>query len=601
MPAPLTRQLLLPEPALPSAPELLAEGRRLAQMAGVGACPFLSTYGVACESEYKRRRAAERSIMLHAQIGYRSLDKSRRAYAGIYARLAAAGYRVDRYGICLDWSMGYPASRRAGMPRGTGLILAGPEDFAALTGSAPVAPHFGDFVIGTLAAVENTTAALAAGATAIGNLGQYFTFRLPRWHDDVATTAATVTALALCAAQPVEVLIHSNLDDGFAALFTDLACAIGAVLLERYLVEELIGGRVSHCYGHTFAEPLTRLATQRALAQVTATPGSMIYGNTTIYGEEPLANYANLASYLLVDIVGQQARPTGHALNPVPVTEALRIPEIDEIVDAHLFANRLIERAAGYLPLVDFAAVDRTAQRLVEGGMRFRDRVLAGLAAEGVDTRDPVELLLALRRAGARRLEELFGPGEPDAAAFRGRTPVVRATTVAALEARGAALAGRLSATEQAEVRRAGLAACVTCTDVHEYGKLLLEAALRSLGVRLIDGGVSADPDAVVAAARQGGADLLAVSTYNGVALSYLRALRAELARAGLDLPIFIGGKLNQVPDDGLASMPIDVSAQLRGLGAFVCTRVEDMLSELVDAAAERNASGLPCLQENSL
>jgi len=65
-----------------------------------------------------------------------------------------------------------------------------------------------------------------------------------------------------------------------------------------------------------------------------------------------------------------------------------------------------------------------------------------------------------------------------------------------------------------------------------------------------------------------------------------------ELARAGLDLPIFIGGKLNQVPDDGLASMPIDVSAQLRGLGAFVCTRVEDLLSELVDAAAERNASG---------
>jgi methylmalonyl-CoA mutase cobalamin-binding subunit len=285
----------------------------------------------------------------------------------------------------------------------------------------------------------------------------------------------------------------------------------------------------------------------------------------------------------------------------VPVTEALRIPEIDEIVDAHLFANRLIERAAGYLPLVDLAAVDRTAQFLVAGGLRFRDRVLVGLAEAGIDTRDPFELLLALRRAGARRLEELFGPGEPDAAAFRGRTPVVRATTVAALEARGAALASRLSAAEQAAVCRAGLAACVTCTDVHEYGKLLLEAALRSLGVRLIDGGVSADPDAVVAAARQGGADLIAVSTYNGVALRYLRALRTELACRGLDLPIFIGGKLNQVPDDGLASMPIDVSAQLRSLGAFVCARVEDMLSELVDAAAERNASGESRRQENSL
>jgi hypothetical protein len=47
--------------------------------------------------------------------------------------------------------------------------------------------------------------------------------------------------------------------------------------------------------------------------------------------------------------------------------------------------------------------------------------------------------------------------------------------------------------------------------------------------------------------------------------------------------------------------MPIDVSAQLRSLGAFVCARVEDMLSELADAAAERNASSAPCLQEDSL
>ena len=67
--------------------------------------------------------------------------------------------------------MGYPAAQRSGRPRGTGLILADTEDFARLTEVAPVAPHFGDFVIGTPGAVENTAAALAAGATAIGNLG----------------------------------------------------------------------------------------------------------------------------------------------------------------------------------------------------------------------------------------------------------------------------------------------------------------------------------------------------------------------------------------------------------------------------------------------
>lgn len=585
----LDRAQILPESELPEAAELLATGQQLARTVTVGSCPFLIAYDVRSESEYKRRRAAEGAIMLHAQFGYRSPAKSQRAYAEIYERVAAAGYRVDRYGICLDWSMGYPAAHRADMPRGTGLILERPEGFAALTQCAPVAPHFGDFVIGTPAAVENTAAALTAGATSIGNLGQYFTFRMPRWSDDVGTTAETVKALALCAAQPVEIMAHSNLDDGFAALFCDLACSIGAVLIERYIVEELIGGHVSHCYGHTFSEPLTRLAFQRALARVTETPGSMVYGNTTIFVASEVENYANLASYLLVDIVAQRSRPTGHGLNPVPVTEAMRIPEIDEIVDAHLFANRLVQRAEGFEALFDLEAAERVSDRLVEAGQRFKERVLSGLAEAGIDTANPFELLLAIRRIGARQLEELFGPGEPREDALRKREPVVQATTVAALEDKGEGAIAFLSQPDQETVRRACFTACVTCTDVHEYAKILLEAVLRQLGIEVVDGGVSADPDAVAEQAKAAGADFIAVSTYNGVALDYLQALRQEMARLSLDLPIFIGGKLNQIPDDSSSSLPVDVTDQLRALGAVVCHRVEDMLEELLEAAGGRN------------
>lgn len=187
----LNRAQILPEPELPAASELLAEGRRLAQAVTVGPCSFLETYGVHSESQYKRQRIAEGAVMFHAQFGYRDAAKSQRAYAEIYERVAADRYRVDRYGICLDWSMGYPAAQRADMPRGTGMILEDPEGFVALTQGAPVAPHFGDFVIGTPAAVENTAAALAAGATSIGSLGQYFTFRMPRWRDDLTTPGGT--------------------------------------------------------------------------------------------------------------------------------------------------------------------------------------------------------------------------------------------------------------------------------------------------------------------------------------------------------------------------------------------------------------------------
>ena len=577
----LERNWILPEPELPSASTLLDEGRRLAQHVQVGPCPFLEASGVRSESEYKRRMMDEGRIMLHAQVGYRSAEKSRRAFAEIHGRLAARGYRVDRYGICLDWSMGYPASRRADMPRGTGLILDGPEAFAALTHSAPVAPHFGDFVLGTPAALENTSAALLAGATTIGNLGQYFTFRMPRWRDDVGITAETVKAMALCAAQGPEILIHSNLDDGFASLFCDLACGIGAVLLERHIVEDLVGARMTHCYGHTFSDPLTRLAFQRALARANPSPGSMVYGNTTIYvaGEEE--NYANLASYLLVDILAQRAFPSGHGLNPVPVTEAMRIPEIDEIVNAHLFANRLIERSEGYGAMLDLDQADRLAERMYEGGLRFKERILHGLREAGIDTGDPFELLLALRRIGARQLEERFGPGDRQEDALRKRKPVVRANTVAAVEAQGRGVVAAIDAATRAEIRQNGLRACVTCTDVHEYGKILVETALEALGVEVHDAGVSAEPEDVARRALETRADFIAISTYNGVALGFLKSLRGEMSSLRLDIPVFIGGKLNQIPEDSLSSLPVDVHEELAALGATVCLRVEELLQAL--------------------
>ena len=109
----LDRTQILPEPELPDVAKLLAEGHHLAQTVTVGPSPFLSAYDVRSESEYKRQCMDKGIVMLHAQFGYRSPEKSRRAYAEIHERLAGAGCRVDRYGICLDWSMGYPAARRA--------------------------------------------------------------------------------------------------------------------------------------------------------------------------------------------------------------------------------------------------------------------------------------------------------------------------------------------------------------------------------------------------------------------------------------------------------------------------------------------------------
>ncbi len=586
--AELERRAVIPEGELTPAEDLLGAGRALAKTWWIGPSEFLKAVGEPSEAAYKRAQAAAGRIMRHAQIGYRDPEKNRRAYGEIYGRCEDAGARVDRYGLCLDWSMGYPRARREKRVRGTGMILEGPEDFARLSAAAPVAPHFGDFVLGFPAAVENTQGALAAGSTAIGNLGQYFTFRLPGWDDDVASTEATVTALGLIAAQPVEILVHSNLDDGFAAVMTDLSCALGAALLETYIGEELIGTRVAHCFGHHFSDPLTRLAFQIALQRANPTPGTMIYGNTMSYRGDATANYASLASYLLVDILGQRLNPSGHAVNPVPVTENRRIPDIDEVVEAQLFADRLIAHGPGHLALIDPERAEALAERLLSGAATFKERVLGGLADGGFAVGDAAELLLALRRIGGKRLEELFGPGAPDADAPRGRRPLVPAGMLAELEDLAEERLAAIDEGDRAKVAAAGLRAVVATTDVHEHGKLLVEQVLQGLGVSLSDGGVSIDPDDLARAAKDAAADVIAISTYNGVALRFMEDLKAELARLGLDLPVLIGGRLNQIPPGSNTSLPVEVTDELDALGAVVCREVEDALPVLVALADAR-------------
>ncbi len=527
--------------------------------------------------------------MLHAQIGYRSLKQSIYAYQEIHNRIHEHGYRLDRYGICLDWSMGFPPDQRARRPTGTGLILDHPDQFARLTESAPVAPHFGDFVMGMPAAFDSTRHALAAGATSIGNLGQYFTFRLPDYDDNVLITSETVKAIALCANQHQPVLIHSNLDDGFAALFSDMSCALGAVLIEQHIVEELLGGFISHCYGHTYSEPLNRLAFMLALAEISHHPGTMVYGNTTSYTEELSANYASLSSYLSVDIQAQRSTWSGHALNPVPVTEALRIPSIEEVVDVHLFANRLIESSAAMEQLEQQNPARELADNIIEGAGTFKNNLLTGFARAGIDVRNPFELLLSMRRVGARKLEQLYGPGKLDQSGVR--NPVVESTTLRDLRNQAHRILGSIETEVRERVGKLDISICTVTTDVHEYGKILMEKVLDEVGLPYVDAGVSTDADDLLEVVLQSNSDVIAISTYNGIALSYLEALTMSLERCDMNhIPIYIGGKLNQVPaSETGGDLPVDISDKLKALGSIPCSSIQQMILDIDQRFQSRN------------
>jgi methylmalonyl-CoA mutase cobalamin-binding domain/chain len=188
---------------------------------------------------------------------------------------------------------------------------------------------------------------------------------------------------------------------------------------------------------------------------------------------------------------------------------------------------------------------------------------------------------LCIRRLGARELEQRFGPGTFDASLINSRQPLLVSENMKALQEVGKRALQALSRQQQIVIQKRKLTAAIATSDVHEYGKIVLEQTLRDLDVEVCDAGTSTDPSTVVQVACDTDADFIALSTYNGIALTYLQALRDEMRRSGLDIPVFVGGRMNQIPEGSNTSLPVDVTSKVSALGMTVCSDVGEMLNQL--------------------
>jgi methylmalonyl-CoA mutase cobalamin-binding subunit len=578
MSAPATDSLLPRD--LPDGRALLEEGRRRGADVTMGVSLLCAEHGVRTEVEYKRKMLAEGRLMTVMDIGMQTWAETARALHLIHDEAERRGFRIDRYNLILDRRMGMPPTSWDRAAKETGPMLETADDWRATTQTVPIQPHLGDYMIGSPMSVENAVRALEAGVTYIGNMSQ-FGWKYPGWGDDVAQMVEMTTALGVMAAKRDEgAMVHSYLDDGYGAQFRDYSSYLGWALFERRIVHDLVGAELSVAYGGLTHNPVIKTAVTLALEAIKppGTHNAYYHGNTTAYTADIERNHAVLAVDMLYMMIAQLRTGGGAAVYPVPVMEAVRVPSWQEIVDAHSIARRVAEDAHRIIALVDWPQIEARRDELIAGGERFRDNLLTGLADLGVDTEDPLQLLLAVRRLGPVAIEDRFGVGEPAPEEPGGYRPVLPTDTLRDFLENRSAVRGRLAH------RRLGAAAdaltlVVGSTDVHEYGMLLVVEALRALGIEPIVAGTSVDPDEFADLALEAGATALLVSTHNGMALTYAQQLLGEIAQRGLEVPVLMGGTLNQ--DLEGADTPVDVRPQLRVLGVRVCDDVTDVVDAL--------------------
>lgn len=567
---------------LPASREVISEGRSLADGFTIGRSAFLEEVGFSSELEYKRHCIRDKKVMVHAHIGLSTWKDTKKALQDLYGAACERGIIVDRFGLCLDRRMALPANQRKMVPRETGPTLDSEEDWFEVARTVPIQPHMGDFMIGFPASTENTLYALKAGVTTIGNLSQYFSMQAPGWSDQAATVSETVKAIALIGAlREKGALLHSYLEDGFGALFYDCATLAGWAMLEKYIVEELLGAKLAHCIGGLTADPVKRAGWIYALDLIHEKDciGSMFYGNTISFTEDFPLNRGMIAEYMLWDALAQLDCPTGHALLPLPVSEAVRVPSPEEIIDAQVFGRRVIDSARLIAPHFNLDKPKGFAATMMEGGRTVFSNALAGFSEAGADPRDPIQLLYILKAAGPSAFESLFGAGAEDESFPCGRVPLTASDIFLRTRA--------LTETELDKLKTFfppdcldGKKILLASTDVHEHALFLLDRVLTGHGAVTINLGAEKSPAEVAEKTESHAPQAIIISTHNGMALEYARALKDKLAQAGSKCPVYFGGKLNQKFED--KDMPKEVGGQIREeLGFVPCSDPEELLKRL--------------------
>jgi methylmalonyl-CoA mutase cobalamin-binding subunit len=518
--------------------------------------------------------------MTSMNLGMQTWADTAEALRRIHDETGRRGFRIDRYNMNADRRMGLPPELWGQAAKETGPMLETPEDWRATAETVPIQPGLGDMMIGTPMSVANACRAIQAGVNNVGNMSQ-FNWRYPGWPgDDVEQMVEMVKALGVMAAHvDDDAMVSSYLDDGFCAQFDDYCSYIGWALFERTIVDQLVGARLSISYGGLTRSPIVKTAMVLALESIKpdGTLNSAYYGDTTAYTADIETNHAVLVTDMLYLILAQLRSRSGVAVVPTPVTEAVRAPTWQEIVEVHAITRRIAEQADELMDSMDWPHIEALSERLVAGGRRFHDNIMAGFAELGVDMADPLQILLAARRMGPREIEARYAAGDVPRAEADGVQPLIPTDTYRDLTARRSRIHAAFSA--RATPKTQHIKPVVGSTDIHEYALDLMVEALRALDIEPIVAGVDVDPDTFAELARQHGATAVLISTHNGMALDYAERLQREFQAHDLAIPIVMGGKLNQDRPD--APAPVDVSDDLARMGIHVCDDIDGLLAAL--------------------
>lgn len=424
-----------------------------------------------------------------------------------------------------------------------------------------------DQSLGVPNAWETAMHNVMAGSSSAGSISQII-WNHPGCDDHVKYVMETLKAIGVIASKRDEGLsVSGYADDSFPSYCADVVAYVGFAMLEHYIVNDLCKARYTISYGGLISDVRTRSALLKAFRDLFTKPDGkppvlFVQANTTRYWDHDLeANYGMAAQEMLMALLAERRYRTGAVILPVPITEKVHVPTIEAIKGMLGACARLEENIEQWEGLVDFTGIDAMAETLKTEGTKMFRNILSTLKEAGLDTGDPLHMLLFIKNFNPGLFEEAFHPSVRETGKLKVNFPTDMGKLTQGMIDEGCARIERAGLTRALKGRKILLAS----TDAHVYGLRYVKTLLAFAGAEMVDAGVDASVPYILDIADEEDARIVGVSTHNGQALGIARQLVEEAGKREAEYRFFMGGVLNTILPGH--TEPSDVTNMINGMG----------------------------------
>lgn len=570
---------------LPDGKELVREGIDIGKGFELGRTKFLEKFGYKNYFEYRKDRMAQGKMVWQILMGLATLEEEVEAIKTISEYSDRTGLDLRTVQSIPSMLVGLPVEYWDDAPKTTSYLMKDEADWQAHTEAAPMNVVWQDWHLSSPNNLASTIAALKAGSPRIGTFSQLI-WDFPGYKDEVNRYSDMVRSLGIIASKREDfITADSYPEDGIPGYFLDVASFVGYMLVEHHIIETLCGAKMSISYGGLLTEIQPRMAFAMAMHKLLGKEDEPImsyYNGGTVdqWDHDINANFGTGVQEMLIEILVEMKYKMMTAINPVSVTERLRTPTLQELLDITSAGARLEEKAQEWLPLMDFTPLEKLRDHLIDKGTKFYQNVMDSFREAGVDTEDPLQMIIMLKRINPCKFEEMFHPSIQEKGSFSPYCPSVLGRQT--MEMKDQVVENLKKQGYNAPLK--GHKVIAVSADGHSYGLMLVDNVLSEMGGTVINGGVDMEPAAVLDLADEEGTPFIAISAHNGQGVDYSKQIMELAKERGREYTIHMGGMLNTLLPG--YSEPVDATDLINATGV----RASNDLSELIQAVQNNKA-----------